>query len=92
MGRAILLLGVAVICALSLVTSRHQARQTTAAIERERQTAIVLNDQYERMLLEQSTASTGKRIDKLARDKLNMRLPTLDQIRVIEYRASPKPQ
>ena len=71
----ILLLLAAVLCALSVVTSQHQARKLFQAMEVEQERAKQLDVEYDQLQIELSTWATSPRIDKIARDKLKMRTP-----------------
>jgi cell division protein FtsL len=69
----ILLLLAAVLCALSVVTSQHQARKLFQAMETEQERARQLDVEYDQLQIELSTWATSPRIDKIAREKLKMR-------------------
>ena len=71
----ILLLLAAVLCALSVVTSQHQARKLFQAMEVEQERARQLDVEYDQLQIELSTWATSPRIDKIAREKLKMRVP-----------------
>ena len=71
----ILLLLAAVLCALSVVTSQHQARKLFQAMEVEQERAKLLDVEYDQLQIELSTWATSPRIDKIAREKLKMRTP-----------------
>ena len=71
----ILLLLAAVLCALSVVTSQHQARKLFQAMESEQERAKQLDVEYDQLQIELSTWATSPRIDKIAREKLKMRTP-----------------
>lgn len=70
------LLGVLIACALSLVTSRHQARSLFVELERARAQARAYDTEYGQLQLEQSTWGMPLRVEKIARDQLRMQLPT----------------
>lgn len=76
----ILLLLAAVLCALSVVTSQHQARKLFQAMEVEQERAKQLDVEYDQLQIELSTWATSPRIDKIARDKLKMRAPEAARI------------
>ena len=78
-----LLLAVLVLCALSLVTSRHQSRKLTAALEREQQHARQLEVEYGQLSIEQSTWATPARVEKLARERLGMQLPGPGRVEIV---------
>ena len=70
----LLLLALAVVCALSLVTSRHQARKLFVELEREQAQARGYDVEYGQLQLEQSTWAMPARIEKIAREQLRMQL------------------
>ena len=69
----LLLLIVAVVCALSVVTSQHKARRLFQALESEQERAEHLDVEFDQLQLELSTWATSPRIEKTARDNLKMR-------------------
>jgi len=71
----LLLLAVLVGCALSLVTSRHQARKLFVELEREQAATRGYETEYGQLQLEQSTWAMPARTDKIAREQLRMQLP-----------------
>jgi cell division protein FtsL len=73
-----------VACALSLVTSRHQARQLFVELEREQATARGYEVEYGQLQLEQSTWAMPARIEKIAREQLKMQLPAPGRVRVLD--------
>jgi len=83
----ILLLLAAVLCALSVVTSQHQARKLFQAMEGEQERAKQLDVEYDQLQIELSTWATSPRIDKVAREKLKMRMP--ESAKIISASASP---
>ena len=83
----ILLLLAAVLCALSVVTSQHQARKLFQAMEGEQERAKQLDVEYDQLQIELSTWATSPRLDKVAREKLKMRMP--ESAKIISASASP---
>src|SRR6186713_3478533 len=79
----VLLLCVLVVCALSLVTSRHQARRLTVELEREQARARQFDVEYGQLQLEQSTWGMPARVEKVAREQLRMQLPTPTRTEVV---------
>ncbi len=69
-----LLLGV-VICALGTVTSQHKARKLFQGLEFEQERAKQLDVEFGQLQIELSTWATSPRIEKVAREKLKMRIP-----------------
>ena len=80
----VLLLCVLVGCALSLVTSRHQARRLTVELEREQSRARQYDVEYGQLSLEQSTWAMPARIEKVARESLRMQLPAATRVEIVE--------
>jgi cell division protein FtsL len=79
----LLLLAVLVVCALSLVTSRHQARKLFVELEREQTKARGYETEFGQLQLEQSTWGTPVRVEKIAREQLRMQLPGPARIEVV---------
>ena len=77
------LLIVAVICALSVVTSQHKARRLFQSLESEQERADHLDVEFDQLQLELSTWATSPRIEKIARDKLKMRAPEPAKVVVV---------
>ncbi|MEO5701807.1 MAG: cell division protein FtsL [Casimicrobiaceae bacterium] len=80
------LLAVLVLCALSLVTSRHQARQRFVDLERVQTQAHAYEVEFGQLQLEQSTWGTPARIEKIAREQLRMQLPGAGRVEVVDTR------
>jgi len=78
-----ILLALLVVCALSLVTSRHQARKLTAELEREQQRSRQLEVEYGQLSIEQSTWATPARVEKIAREQLGMQLPGPGRVEIV---------
>lgn len=71
----LLLLLLALICALGVVTSQHKARKLFQELEGEQERARSLDVEWGQLQLELSTWATHPRIEKIARDKLHMNTP-----------------
>jgi cell division protein FtsL len=80
----LLLLSALVLCALSLVTSRHQARMLFVEVEREQMLARTYDIEYGQLQLEQSTWAMPARIENVARGQLKMQLPGPGRIQVVD--------
>ena len=80
----VLLLVALVICALSLVTSRHQARKLFVELEREQAVARNYEIEHGQLQIEQSTWAMPARIEKIAREQLRMQLPAASRVEVID--------
>jgi len=80
----LLLLAVLIGCALSLVTSRHQARKLFVELEREQTLAHGFEIEYGQLQLEQSTWAMPARVEKIARDQLRMQSPTAAKVQLLD--------
>ena len=80
----LLLLAVVVACALSLVTSRYQARKLFVEFEREQALARAFEVEYGQLQLEQSTWGMPARVERVARDQLRMQLPGASRVQLID--------
>jgi len=80
----LVLLAALVACALSLVTSRHQARKFFVELEREQTLARAYDVEYGQLQLEQSTWAMPARIENIAREQLKMQLPGPGRIQVVD--------
>lgn len=69
------LLLLALICALSVVTTQHKARKLFQALETEQDRAKQLDVEYDQLQIELSTWATSPRIEKIARERLRMYTP-----------------
>ncbi len=84
----LLLLAVLVLCALSLVTSRHQARKLFVELEREQARARAYETEFGQLQLEQSTWAMPVRVEKIARVELRMQTPGPRRIEVVPGEAA----
>jgi cell division protein FtsL len=76
----LLLLAILVACALSLVSAQHQARKLYVELQKEHELAKQLDVEWGQLQLEQSTWAMHGRIEKIATQKLNMRVPAASRI------------
>ncbi len=79
----LLLLALLVACALSLVTSRHQARKLFVDLEREQARARAYETEFGQLQLEQSTWAAPARVEKIAREQLRMLLPPPGRVEMV---------
>ena len=75
------------LCALALVTSQHRARKLFSELTQEEEMTKQLDVEWGQLQLEQSTWAMHARIERVARDQLQMRLPTGPRLRLLS--ASP---
>ena len=76
----LLLMAIALACALSVVTANHQARKLFGELEREQTHMRELEVEWGQLQLEQSTWAAHARIERIARDKLRLRTPQPGQM------------
>ena len=78
------LVALVVASGLGVVSSQHQARKLYAELEREQSRAHGLEVEWGQLQLEQSTWAAHARVEKLARERLGMRVPMQGQVLVVE--------
>ncbi len=84
MPRRVLGLTLAVLATCIWVSElRHQSRSLFAQLERLRAERDALNIEWGQLLLEQATWSEHRRVEQIARARLDMNLPARDRIMVI---------
>ena len=86
----LVLLAVLVLCALSLVTSRHQSRRLFVELERAQAEARGFETEFGQLQLEQSTWGMPARVEKVAREQLRMQLPTATRTEIIPVKEAAK--
>jgi cell division protein FtsL len=79
----LLLLALLTVCALGLVTSQHKARKLFAELERQQARTKALDVEWGQLELETRTWALPSRVDKLARERLDMRAPDPRRIHVL---------
>jgi len=79
-----LALGVAVtLTALGVVYTQHRSRAEFVALQHLERVQAELDTQWGRLELEQSTWSTHGRIERIARERLDMRQPDFDRAEIV---------
>lgn len=78
------LLFIVVLCALSVVTSQHQARKLYVELQQEKGRAHQMEVEWGQLRLEQGTLATPARIERIATRQLQMQLPKKEQIKFIK--------
>lgn len=79
----LLLLAVAIVCALSIITSQHKVRTQFAALQNEREHEQQLDREWRELQLESQTLSTGKRIEQKATKELGMAIPDAKKVVIV---------
>lgn len=80
---AILWVGI-LLSAIAAVYARHESRQHFSALQKLEADRDVLNIDWGRLQLEQSTWATHARIESIARGELGMQVPEPDQLLVVK--------
>ena len=71
----LLLLAALIVCALSVVTSQHQARKVFIELQSEKDRESKLDQEWRELQIESQTLGTHKRIEQRASRELGMTLP-----------------
>jgi len=79
----VLLLCLAIACALGVVTSQHKARKLFVELQKEQELARQMEVEWGQLQLEQSTWAMPTRVEKIASHQLQMQLPKGDKIQFI---------
>jgi cell division protein FtsL len=79
----LILLAIAVACALSVVTSQHTARKLYVELQKEQGLARQLEVEWGQLQLEQSTWAMHARIEKIAGGQLLMHVPPPSRVQVV---------
>ena len=76
----LVLLSAVISSALQIVVHRHESRKLFGQSQELRREIVELGREWGQLLLEQGTWGTQGRVEQLAREKLEMTIPTNDQI------------
>jgi cell division protein FtsL len=79
----LLLVLIAVVCAIGVVTSQHKARKLFSELEQEQGIAKQMDIEWGQLQLEQSTWAMHARIEKIATNYLEMQVPDASRIQVV---------
>jgi cell division protein FtsL len=83
MSRLNVVLALALVaCALAVIQSQHRSRTYFVELERLKKEAHVLDEQWGKLQLEQSTWANLARVDTLARTRLELIAPPDDRVRI----------
>ncbi len=80
---SLLLLAMAIACALGVVTSQHEARKLFVALQQEQARAQEMDVEWGQLQLELSTWATPGRVEKVAGQKLHMEMPKSGEVKHI---------
>ncbi|ATX77802.1 MULTISPECIES: cell division protein FtsL [Reinekea] len=85
-GLLVLEVCVVLITAFGIVSVTYQTRGQFALIEQGRRAQQVQWEEWGRLLLEESAFSSPSRVERVAREQLEMILPSVENIRAMEYK------
>ena len=77
------LVGILVLCALMLVTSQHKARKLFVELQKQQEIAKQFEVEYGQLQLEQSTWAMHSRVEKIAANNLQMRVPPVTRVHLV---------
>jgi len=80
----ILLLVALLATSIGVVYAKYNSRRLFVELEQLRAERDAIDVQWGRLQLEQSTQATNGRVERIARRKLNMHIPTAAEVVVIE--------
>jgi len=80
---ALALFAILIACALGLVTSQHKARKLYVELQNEQERAKRLDVEWGQLQLEQQTWAMHGRVEKIATEKLDMRVPPPSRIQLV---------
>jgi len=69
-----------------IVSVTYQTRGQFALLEQTRRAQRALWEEWGKLLLEESAFSSPSRVERVAREQLNMVLPSVESIREMEYK------
>lgn len=78
-----ILLVLCLLTALAVIKSSHQTREQYGELQRLESEFQQLQTEYGQLLLEQSAWSAPTRVESLAGERLEMRLPEIEEIEVV---------
>ena len=80
----VVILAVAVVVsATGVVYAKYASRKQFVELESLRTKSDAVDVEWGRLQLEQSTWATHGRVERIAREKLNMRIPLVEEVKVI---------
>lgn len=79
----LVMFAILVACALALVTAQHKSRKLYVELQKEQELAKRLEVEWGQLQLEQRTWAMHGRVEKIATEKLDMRVPSSSRIRVV---------
>lgn len=87
----LILMAILIVCALGVITSQHQARQLYAELQHVQEAAKQMDIEFGQLQLEQSTWAMHARIEKIAGERLHMKVPEPTRIHILSPHAPQVP-
>ncbi len=84
----LLLFAILLASSLALVSSQHRARKLYVELQKQQELAKQLEVEWGQLQLEQSTWAMHGRVEKIATQKLNMRVPLPARIQIVQPAAT----
>jgi cell division protein FtsL len=81
--RLIPLLAALIVVSIAVIQTRHESRRLFAELQTQRSERDALNVEWGKLLLEEGAWSQHRRIEAMARQRLNMSTPDAAHIRVV---------
>lgn len=81
--RLIILFSAVMLVSIAVVQARHESRQRFAQLQAQQSERDALNVEWVKLLLEEGAWSQHRRIELMARNRLDMRTPEAADIRVL---------
>lgn len=80
----VVLTSIALATTFSIVSVTYQTRQQFSQLEQMREELRVMQEEWGKLLLEESAFSSPSRVERIAREKLHMVLPSAENIKEID--------
>lgn len=79
----VVLLLVVIATAVAVVTAKHESRKRFVQLQALQQTQADMDIEWGKLQLEQSALATHGKVERVAREKLNMHLPKADEVVIV---------
>ena len=80
----VVLTSIALATTFSIVSVTYQTRQQFSQLEQMREELRVMQEEWGKLLLEESAFSSPSRVERIAREQLHMVLPSAENIKEID--------
>lgn len=89
--RLILLLAAVMVISIAVVQTRQESRRLFAELQARQAERDALNIEWGKLLLEEATWSQHRRVEAMARSRLNMSTPDAAHVRVVRLTGEARP-